>query len=128
MLGNESSANTPKEALRAASYSSGANNGPWIDVKNLEGDILFVCNVGALTGSVVFSLQDATDGTGTGAGALSPAVATASLNTAGQTASLRIAKRKIRSHVRVVATVTTGPALAAAVAISRDKMTPTSAT
>lgn len=124
MLGNESRSGTPTEALRPTSFSAGANNGPWLPVANLEGDLLFLVGIGALTGSVVFSLEDATDGAGSGAAALSPAVATASLNTAGQAASLVVAKKKIRSHVRVVATVTTGPALCAGYLQSRGKTTP----
>lgn len=128
MLSNEAFANTPTEALRSTSFSAGANNGPWIPVAKLEGVLAFFYNVGAITGSVIFSLEDATDGSGTGAAALSPAVASASLNTAGTTGALRVEKRKIRSHVRLVATVTTGPALLSAVMAARDKMTPTTAT
>jgi hypothetical protein len=128
MLGNEAYANTPAEALRATSFSAGVNNGPWLPVKNLEGMLEVLYNLGALTGSVVFKLQDATDGSGTGAADLSPAVETASLTTAGSTGALRVDKRKVRSHVRLVSTVTTGPALCAGVLVARDKMTPTSAT
>lgn len=128
MLGNEANANTPAEALRATSWAAGANNGPWLPVKNLEGMLAFFYNVGAVTGSVVFKLQDATDGSGTGAADLSPAVQTASISAAGSSGALLVEKRKIRSHVRFVATVTTGPVLAAAVLASRDKMTPTTAT
>jgi hypothetical protein len=128
MLGNEFSAATPAEALRATSFSAGANNGPWLPVKNLEGMLAFLYNAGAITGSVVFKLQDATDGSGTGAADLSPAVASASITTAGTTGILSVEKRKVRSHVRLVATVTTGPVLAAAVLMARDKMSPPSAT
>lgn len=128
MLGNEAFANTPTEALRATSWSAGANNGPWIPVAKLEGMLAFFYNCGAITGSVIFKLQDATDGSGTGAADLSPAVASASITTAGTTDVLRVDKRKIRSHVRLVATVTTGPVLAGAVMVARDKTTPTNAT
>lgn len=118
---SEGRANTPTEALRATSFSAGANNGPWIPVSQLEGLLEIAYNVGAVTGSVVFSLQDATDGSGTGAAALDPAVASASINTAGTTGALIVDKRKIRSHVRLVATVTTGPVLASAICIARNK-------
>jgi hypothetical protein len=118
---SEAYAATPTEALRAASYSAGANNGTFLPVSALEGLLEFIYNVGALTGSVVFKLQDATDGAGSGAADLSPAVATGSLSSAGATGSLKVDKRKIRSHARIVATVTTGPALCAAVLKARDK-------
>lgn len=121
MLGNEATAHTPTEALRSTSFSAGANNGPWLPVKDLEGTLAFEYNVGALTGSVVFKLQDATDGSGTGAADLSPAVQSASLSTAGSTGALLVNKRKVRSHVRLVATVTTGPALCAGILAARNK-------
>lgn len=124
MLQNEASANTGAEALRSTSFSAGANNGPWIDVKGYEGMLAFYVNVGALTGSVVFKLQDATDGSGTGAADISPAVASASLSAAGDTTMLLLDKRKVRSHVRLVATVTTGPALCAGVLVARNKTVP----
>jgi hypothetical protein len=123
MLGNEAFANTPTEALRATSFSAGANNGPWIPVSNLEGMLEVAYNCGAITGSVIFKLQDATDGSGTGAADLSPAVASASITTAGTTGALIVDKRKIRSHVRLVATVTTGPVLASGILLARNKTT-----
>lgn len=122
MLGNEAHANTPLEALRAAAYSAGANNGPWIDVKDLVGTLEFIYNVGAVTGgTITFKLQDATDSGGSGAADLSPAVATSALNTAGGTGKLLIHQNKIRSHVRIVGTVATGPIDAAAVFVARSR-------
>jgi hypothetical protein len=121
MLASEAYAFSPTEALRATSFSAGANNGPWLPVSALEGMLVFAYNVGAITGSVIFSLEDATDGSGTSAAALSPAVASASLTTAGTTGAIRVEKKKIRSHVRLVATVTTGPALLSGVLVSRNK-------
>jgi hypothetical protein len=127
MLSNSVFSTTPTEALRATSWAAGANNGPWIPVSKLEGLLVFLYNVGAVTGSVIFKLQDATDGSGTGAADLSPTVTTASLSTAGGTGMLTVPQGKPRSHVRLVATVTTGPVLASAVMLARDKMSPTSA-
>lgn len=121
MLASEAFAATPTEALRATSFSAGANNGPWLPVSALEGVLVFNYNVGAITGSVIFSLEDATDGSGTGAAALSPAVASASQTTAGSTGAIRVEKKKIRSHVRLVATVTTGPALLSGILTARNK-------
>lgn len=121
MLATEAYAFTPTEALRATSFSAGANNGPWLPVSALEGMLVLNYNVGAVTGSVIFKLQDATDGSGTGAADLSPAVASASINTAGTSGALRVEAKKIRSHVRLVATVTTGPVLAAGILTARNK-------
>jgi len=101
-------------SLSPASYAAGANNGAWVDVRMIEGQIVIPITIGAVTGSVILSVQDATDGSGTGAAALSPAVATASINTANSTARLVVPAGSVRGWVRVVATVTTGPVFAAA--------------
>jgi hypothetical protein len=111
------------EALRAVSLSAGATNGPWIDVSNYEGDLVFAYNAGAITGNVTFKLQDATDGSGTSAADLSPAVASSAITTAGTTGALIVQKSKIRSHVRLVATVVTGPVLASGILLARPKTT-----
>lgn len=121
MFPSEANAGANVEALRATSFSAGANNGPWLPVKDYEGVLKFVYNLGANTGSTVFSLEDATDSGGTGAAALSPAVSSGSVSAAGTTGALIVDKRKIRSHVRLVATVTTGPAVCAAVLQARQK-------
>jgi hypothetical protein len=100
--------------LAPASYAAGANNGGWVDVRNVEGQIVVLLNVGAVTGNVVFSLQDATDGSGTGAAALTPAVATAAITTASTAHRLVVPAGSVRGWIRVVATVTTGPVFAGA--------------
>lgn len=101
-------------SLPPASHAAGAVNGAWVDVRNVKGELCVPISIGSLTGSVIFKLQDATDGSGTGAADLSPAVATTSINTGSSTAKLVVPANVIRSHVRVVATVTTGPVFAAA--------------
>lgn len=101
-------------SLSPASYAAGANSGAWVDVRAVEGQVVIPITVGAVTGSVAFSVQDATDGSGTGAAALSPAVATASISTANSTAKLVFPAGSVRGWVRVVATVTTGPVFAGA--------------
>lgn len=121
MYSSEANAAADVEALRSTSWAAGANTGVWIPVSQYEGMIKFVYNMGAVTGSVIFKLQDATSGAGAGAADLSPAVATASLSTAGTVGNLMVDKRKVRSHVAIVATVTTGPILACAIVQARNK-------
>lgn len=123
MLPNEAWAGSGVEALRSTSFAAGANNGPWLATSGYEGALLFLVQIGAVTGNAVFKLQDATDGSGTGAADLSPAVASSALSTAGDVARLVVAKGKIRSHVRLVATVTTGPILASGFMLARSKQT-----
>lgn len=112
MLGNESTAATAVSAINAASLSAGANNGGWIDTRNFQGDLMFTVLLGAVTGSVIVKLQDATDGSGTGSADVS-GFATASLNTANSATKLIMPSTKSRGWVRAVATVTTGPILTA---------------
>ncbi len=122
MLGAEAHAATPTSAINTASLSAGANNGGWIDTRNYEGDLLFVVNVGAVTGNVVVKIQDATDGSGTGSGDIS-GVTTASLSTANTATKLIMDARKSRGWVRAVATVTTGPVLTSVALLARPNTT-----
>jgi hypothetical protein len=115
MIHSFGSALSPQLGLAPASYAAGANNGGWLDVRAIEGEILVAISVGAVTGSVIFKLQDATDGSGTGSGDLSPAVATASISSANGVAKLVVPSGTVRGWIRVVATVTTGPVFASAV-------------
>jgi hypothetical protein len=119
MLGNEADAASTTLALAAASYSAGANNGAWVDCRNIEGDVLVSINVGARTGSIAFKIQDATDGSGTG----SADVSGLTLADIGASASSKIVfpSTSVRGFVRLVATVTTGPALIAATVHGRPK-------
>ncbi len=110
--------------LSAASYAAGANHGPWVDVRAVEGQIVVLLVVGAVAGNVTFSLQDATDGSGTGAAALSPAVATAAINTANSAHKLVVPAGSVRGWIRIVATVVTGPVLAAAAVAGHNGSAP----
>lgn len=120
MFPSESTANVAVSALNPASLSAGANNGTWIDVRNYHGNLVFNVQLGAVTGSVVVKVQDATDGSGTGSADIS-GVTTASLNTANSTTSLVMDARKSRGWVRVVATVTTGPIVMGVTMVARQK-------
>lgn len=112
MLGAESNASPPIAAINTASLSAGANNGGWIDTRNFQGDLAFTVQLGAVTGSVIVKIQDATDSGGTGAADITGAT-TASLSTANTATNLVLPCSKSRGWVRAVATVTTGPVLTA---------------
>ena len=122
MLGNEASAASVASAIHAASLSAGANNGVWIDTRNMQGDLLFVINLGAVTGSCIVKVQDAIDGSGTGSGDVS-GYTTASLSTANTATKLLMPSSKSRGWVRLVSTVTTGPILTSAVLHARPSTT-----
>jgi hypothetical protein len=122
MLGNEAQACTATLALNTASLSAGANNGTWLAVSDYEGDLLFDIAQGATTGSVVVKITDATDGSGTGVADVTGAV-TGTLSTANTATKIVVPASKVRSHVRVVATVTTGPVLLGVTLLARPKTT-----
>jgi hypothetical protein len=122
MLGNEAHAANATQALNTASLSAGANNGNWLAVGDYEGDLLFVISQGATTGNVVVKLTDATDGSGTAAADITGAT-TAALSTANTSTKLILHSSKPRSHVRVVATVTTGPVVVGVTLVARPKTT-----
>jgi hypothetical protein len=122
MLGNEAQACSTVQALNTASLSAGANNGTWLAVSDYEGDLLFVISQGATTGNVVVKVTDATDGSGTGVADVTGAV-TAALNNANTANKIVVPASKCRSHVRVVATVTTGPIVMGVTLVARPKTT-----
>jgi hypothetical protein len=108
MLHNTASAATNQASLNPASYAAGANNGSWVDITKVKGEAMVPYTIGALTGSVIIKVQDATDIAGTGSADLT-GVVTAALSVANSAGSLRVPANNHRGFVRVVATVTTGP-------------------
>lgn len=93
-----------------AANTAAATSG-WVDVRQYEGDLLFVQKVGALTGSIAGAIQDATDNSGTGAAAMTPNEgAFTSVSSANSTQKRTIDAKSTRGFVRYVGTITTGPA------------------
>jgi hypothetical protein len=112
MMHSQAAAALHQASLAPASYAAGANNGAWVDLSKCVGEALVPLTIGAVTGSVVFKVQDATDGSGTGAADLA-GVATGTISSANSAAKLVFPADQNRGFVRVVATVTTGPVFAA---------------
>jgi hypothetical protein len=111
---------TPASAANTAAATSA-----WVDASAYEGDLLFSLSVGAVTGgSVTWTVEDATDGSGTGAAtvAFNEGAAT-QVTTANDplTQKRTINASKIRGFVRVVGTVVTGPALVSATMFAHPK-------
>lgn len=122
MLNNHGAVANISASISPASYAAGAANGSWVDLTNSQGEITIPITLGAVTGSVILKVQDATDTSGTGAADLS-GVTTASLNTANSTAKLTFPSSSARQAVRVVATVTTGPIFISAPVVQIKKIT-----
>lgn len=113
MLNNIGSQLTLAASINPASNAAGATNGAYVDIGQAEGEVVIPITVGAVTGSVIFKVQDADDTGGTGVADLA-GVTTASITTANSVAKLSFPASSARRAVRVVATVTTGPVFASA--------------
>lgn len=73
MLGNEAQAAASAKLLDpvSAANTAAATSG-WVDVRDAEGDVMVTAQVGALTGSISWAIQTASDGSGTGSTPMTP--------------------------------------------------------
>jgi hypothetical protein len=120
MLGNEAQAATTAKLLDpvSAANTAAATSG-WLDVRQAEGDIMVQAQVGALSGSITWTLETASDGSGTGATALTPAQGAFAAGAANQVQKRTVPASSVLGWIRIVGTIATGPALVAATASYR---------
>lgn len=120
MLNNEAQAATSRLLLSpvSAANTAAATSG-WIDVRDSQGDIMFVNQVGALTGSITWTIEHATDGSGTGSAAITPNEGAYAAGAAAQIQKRTISANACKGYVRCVGTIVTGPALVAVSVHSR---------
>lgn len=122
MLGNEGQAATTKKLLDPASAANtAAATSGWTDVRDAEGDLVFVNHVGALTGSITWTVEHASDSGGTGAAAITPNEGAYASGAANQVQKRTVAASAVAGYVRCVGTIVTGPALVAASVSYRPK-------
>lgn len=122
MLGNEGQAATIKKLLDpvSAANTAAATSG-WIDVREAEGDVVFVNHVGALTGSIAWTIEHASDAGGTAAAAITPNEGAYAAGAANQVQKRTVNAGAVAGWVRCVGTIVTGPALVAASLLYRPK-------
>jgi hypothetical protein len=124
MLHNQGQAAEVANLLNPISAANtAAATSAWIDARKYEGDIVFDVKVGALTGSIVWTIEDATDGAGTGAAGIVPNEGAFAAGAANQTQKRTINASAHRGWVRLVGTIVTGPALVAASLLAHPKYT-----
>lgn len=122
MLGNEGQASTAVKLLDPASAANtAAATSGWIDVRAYEGDLEFTMQVGALTGSIAWTIEHASDGSGTGAAGITPNEGAFAAGAANQIQKRTVNASAVAGWVRCVGTIVTGPALVAASLRSRPK-------
>jgi len=93
--------------------NTAAATSAWVDVRNREGTLEFTMQVGAMTGSITWTLEDATDGSGTGAAGIVPNEGAFTAGAANQTQKRTLPVRATRGFVRCVGTIVTGPSIVA---------------
>ena len=115
MMGNQGQAAKVVKTLDpvSAANTAAATSG-WIDVREAEGDIALTQQVGALTGTITWTIEDATDGAGTGAAGITPNEGAFAAGAANQTQKRTVNASAVRGFVRCIGTIVTGPALVAA--------------
>jgi hypothetical protein len=82
---------------------------------------MFVNQVGALTGSITWTIEHASDGSGTNAAAITPLEGAYAAGAANQVQKRCIRSCHVQGWVRCVGTIVTGPALVAASIHRRPK-------
>jgi hypothetical protein len=122
MLGNEADAALVVKLLDpvSAANTAAATSG-WVDVRDREGDLMFIVQVGAMTGSITWTIEDATDGSGTGAAGIVSDDGAFAAGAANQIQKRTLRADSVRGWVRVVGTIVTGPSLVAASVAARPK-------
>jgi hypothetical protein len=114
VLNNEAQAATSRKLLDPVSAANtAAATSSWIDVRDSQGDVMFVNQVGALTGSITWTIEHATDNSGTGGVAITPNEGAYAAGAANQIQKRTISANACKGFVRCVGTIVTGPALVA---------------
>lgn len=126
MLGNEAHASVAVSLLDPGEKAdTTAATGAWVAVSDYIGDLAVISSVGVVGGGTITGkLQDATDGSGTGVGDVAGATFTA-VTTSNDPLSQKIvvSANKLRSHVRYIGTIATGPANVSVVLVGRKSHT-----
>lgn len=101
--------------------NTAAATSAWTQASNKEGTITVLVNVGAVTGTLVLTLEDATDGAGSGGATFTANEGAFGSATANTQHKRTFPARATRGWYRLVGTITTGPSLIAASALAHPK-------
>ena len=124
MLNNEGQAATHTllvSSLSTSTTAGASSSTTYIDVHGYEGDLVFLINPGAITGSCTPDIQDATDTAGTGAASVAAQEGAYTALVANTPRKYTINKSKTRGFIRLINTVVTGPVLIGATMLARPK-------
>ena len=124
MLSNQGHAVTATKILAAASCANtAAATSTWVSVAEFEGDLVFVENVGTVTGGTLDGkIRHADDGGGTNAADVTGATFTqAGTGTDERTEKVVVNANKLKPYVQYVGTIVTGPAVVGVVMLATKK-------
>jgi hypothetical protein len=121
MLFNQGQSATPTILLNPASAANtAAATSAWVDVRGFVGDLVITHQVGAITGTLTATIEDATDGAGSGGAAIAlNEGAFAVVSVANKIERRTLNADATRGFIRYVGTIATGPALVAVGILSR---------
>lgn len=108
----------PVSAAATVNATSG-----WVDVRKYEGEIQLIFQQGAITGTLSWGVEDATDGAGAGGAAFAPNEGQPGAVTANTIVKRTIKAKSTRGWIRVVGTIATGPSLVAVHLAAHPKQT-----
>ncbi len=114
MLGNQGQPAAVVSLLAPAdAANTAAATSAWTDVRAYEGDLVITCQVGVVTaGSITWTFEHATDGSGTGSAAIVPtggALTAVTTSNDPLTQKAVIPATAVGGWIRVVGTIATGP-------------------
>ena len=105
----------------AANTAAASSSTTYIDVRDYEGDLVFVINPGAITGSCTPDILDATDTAGTGAASIAANEGAYTALVANTDRKYTVNSNAVRGFIRLINTVVTGPVLIGAQMLARPK-------
>jgi len=122
MLSCQAQAATAVKLLSPVSAANtAAATSSWTDVRAAEGDLVFVCEAGAITGGIVWTIEHASDSGGTGGTGITPNDGAFAAVTANTVQKRSVRADAVQGWVRVVGTITTGPVLVSASVVYHPK-------
>lgn len=114
MLNNQGQAATITQLVNsqsAANTTAASSSTTYVDVSKYVGDLVFVFNPGAITGSCTPDIQDATDTAGTGTASVAANEGAYTALVANTARKYTVPADSTRGFIRVINTVVTGPSL-----------------
>lgn len=126
MLANQAQACTVTPLIKAVSAgNTAAATSAWTAVSEYEGDLMFIENIGTVTGGTITGkIQHADDDSGTGVADVTGATFTqAGTASDERTEKIYVSANKLKAYVRYIGTIVTGPAVVAVEMVGTKKYT-----